>query len=227
MARIRSIKPEFFRHYRLFELEAETGLPLRVAFSALWCAADREGRFEWVPPQLKVECLPYDDVDFSRVLDALATRGFVVKYEVDGREFGFIPGFTKHQVINNRERASDLPKPPDTKGLTRDARVNDASTTRDARVPQGREGKGTGIPVGGQRPERQLSETIFGECLAYLTEHGAPEKQARSELGKWRKRVGDAEVVNLVSRAQRESVTEPIAWIESAMKPSERKVLPL
>jgi hypothetical protein len=84
MARIRTIKPEFFRHYDLWQAEQEAGLPLRLAFIGLWCVADREGRFHWRPQQLKVEILPYCDIDFSRVLDAWVTRGFVVKYTVDG-----------------------------------------------------------------------------------------------------------------------------------------------
>ena len=73
VARIRTIKPEFFRHAGLFDLEQETGLPLRVAFAGLWTAADREGRFAWKPRELKLDCLPFDLVDFSRVLDALST----------------------------------------------------------------------------------------------------------------------------------------------------------
>ena len=140
MGRIRTIKPEFYQHYELWEAEQETGLPLRVAFSALWTQCDREGRFQWRPQQLKITCLPYDEVDFSRVLDALTTRGFLVKYASNGREFGAIPSWSKHQVINNREKASELPEPPDTNGLTREPRVDDACTTRAVR--KGREGKG-------------------------------------------------------------------------------------
>ena len=86
--RIRTIKPEFFTHDGIFEAEEETGLPLRLAYIGLWCAADREGRFRWEPRRLRVQILPYDDVDFSRVLDALVTRGFLVKYASEGREFG-------------------------------------------------------------------------------------------------------------------------------------------
>ncbi len=109
MARIRTIKPELFRHELLFESEQETGLPLRLAFAGLFCCCDREGRFEWRPRTLKLDVLPYDEIDFSRVLDALATRGFVVKYEVSGVVYGCIPSFTRHQVINNRERGSEYP----------------------------------------------------------------------------------------------------------------------
>lgn len=134
--RIRTIKPEFFLHDGLADLERETGLPIRLAFIGLWCAADREGRFRWEPRRLKLQILPYDDhVDFSRVLHALATRGYLVKYRVGDRWFGVIPSFTRHQIINNRERESDI---PDVLGadevanedLTRAPRVPDACPTR-------------------------------------------------------------------------------------------------
>lgn len=130
--RIRTIKPEFFLHEELFDLEEETGLPIRVAFAGLWCAADREGRFLWKIRRLKSQILPYDDCDFSRVLHALTTRGLVVKYASGDEEFGWIPNFTKHQMINNREKESDLPEPPESAkqaGLTRAPRVEDASST--------------------------------------------------------------------------------------------------
>ncbi len=140
MGRIRTIKPEYFRHLEIFEAEEETGLPLRVAYAALWTVADREGRFKWIPRQLKIDCLPYDDVCFSRVLHALATRGFIQKYVQNGKEYGLIPTFKDHQVINNREAESKIPKPNDFSDLTREPRVDDACTTRAVR--KGREGKG-------------------------------------------------------------------------------------
>lgn len=146
MARIRTIKPDFFRHAGLYDAEQATGLPLRVAFAGLWTAADREGRFEWKPRELKLDCLPFDEVDFSRVLDALATRGFIEKYACDGREFGFIPSWRLHQVINNRETASNIPKPNENNKIpTREPRVNDACVTRLCNYQGEGEGKGKGI----------------------------------------------------------------------------------
>lgn len=130
--RIRTIKPEFFTHEALYEAEIQTKLPLRVAFIGLWCAADREGRFKWEPRRLGVAILPYDKGEFSRVLDALTTRGFIVKYESEGVIYGCVPSFTRHQVINNRESPSVLPE--------WDSRVKDACLTREVHA-QG-EGKG-------------------------------------------------------------------------------------
>src|SRR5689334_8672146 len=126
MARIRTIKPEFFRHEGLFEAERDTALPLRVAFAGLWTAADREGRFRWAPRPLKLDCLPFDDVDFARVLNALWTRGFIVKYRVDDKDYGAIPSWAQHQFVNNREKESALPAPDAHNILTRAARAGDA-----------------------------------------------------------------------------------------------------
>ncbi len=90
MARIRTVKPELFRHEGLYDLETELGIPVRLAWIGLFTIADREGRFKWRPRAIKAEVLPYDDVDFSRVLDALVTRGFLVRYTHAGNEYGWI-----------------------------------------------------------------------------------------------------------------------------------------
>lgn len=135
MARIRTIKPDFFRHERLFEAEKESSLPLRIAFAGLWTAADREGRFRWQPRALKLDCLPYDDVDFAAVLEALRRHGLVVKYTIDGHEFGFIPSWHKHQHINLREVASAIPAP------TEESTCKDGASTC-THIPARGEGKG-------------------------------------------------------------------------------------
>jgi hypothetical protein len=190
--RIRTIKPEFFTHDGIFEAEQETGLPLRLAYIGLWCAADREGRFRWEPRRLKVQVMPYDDVDFSRVLDALVTRGFLVHYASAGREFGAIPSFTKHQVINNRERDSELPEPLSINTidacLTREPRVDHASKEEG----KGREGKGIGREQGdvasvttvARVPEKIKRPTVGPEpeaCAVIL-----PGKPSAELLEAWR-----------------------------------------
>ncbi|WP_103173748.1 hypothetical protein [Paracoccus sp. SY] len=146
MGRIRTIKPEFFKHEALFDAECETGLPLRLAFAGIWTICDKAGRFEWRPRAIKTDVLPYDEVDFSRVLDALATRGFLVRYRVGEKEYGHVPGFERHQVINNRESESRLPAPdadPENTGeMTLAPRVTDASSTRHG--PAQAEGEGEG-----------------------------------------------------------------------------------
>lgn len=142
MARIRTVKPELFRHEALYEAEIKTGLPLRLAYIGLFTACDREGRFKWKPRALKLDVLPYDQIDFSRVLDALVTHGFLVKYEFEGDEFGCIPTWSQHQVINNRESISLLPSLEESTTCTSEPRVDYASITPLVRTQGEGEGKG-------------------------------------------------------------------------------------
>ena len=61
--------------------------------------------------------LPHDEgVDFGVILDALRRVKFIESFRHDASEYGYIPGFKRHQVINNREKESELPEPP-IKGL--------------------------------------------------------------------------------------------------------------
>lgn len=175
MARIRTIKPGFFRHVALYDAEVETGLPLRLAFAGLWTAADREGRFAWEPRNLKLDVLPHDEVDFSRVLDALSTRGFVVRYTTPEGEFGYIPSWKKHQIINNRETASSIPEPP--KNNDKKHKDSHASITRPSRVSEmlthtQAEGEGKGNMEREQEGERKDTSA---EPLTRSTPEAEPE----------------------------------------------------
>jgi len=133
MARIRTIKPEFFTSEDIVSMS-----PLaRLFYVSLWCESDREGRMEWKPKTFKMRYLPGDECDVSELAQELVDRGLIVIYSVDGKQYAEIPTFEKHQVINNRESESNLP-----------AREIDAKLTRASRVKaegkgkEGREGKG-------------------------------------------------------------------------------------
>ena len=142
MARIRTIKPELFRHEKLFDAERTSKLPLRLAFAGLFTASDREGRFNWSPRALKLDCLPYDEVDFEEVLDALCEHGFIVKYEIDGKVYGAIPSWSQHQHVNQREAQSVIPAPSEEcicthvhargEGKGREGKGRDISTRENA-----------------------------------------------------------------------------------------------
>jgi hypothetical protein len=127
MARIRTIKPEFFTSEDIVSMS-----PLaRLFYVSLWCEADREGRFEWKPKTFKLRYLPGDNCDMDMLSSELIDAGLVILYQVEGKTYAEIPTFKKHQVINNRESDSEIP-----------ARVPHASSTRQARVSvEGKEGR--------------------------------------------------------------------------------------
>lgn len=107
MSRARNIKPGFFKN----DLLAECSPLARILFAGLWCEADREGRMEDRPKRLKADILPYDDCDLDELLNDLASRGFIVRYVVDGIGYIAIPEFKKHQNPHVKEAASSIPAP--------------------------------------------------------------------------------------------------------------------
>lgn len=134
MARIRTIKPEFFTSEDIVSLS-----PLaRLLYIGLWCEADREGRLSWKPRTFKMRYLPADDCDVISLSGELLQSGMVVLY---GDGLAYIPSFTTHQHVNPREAKSDLPAPQVDASSTRRARVSDSAiTVTDTHV--GKEGKG-------------------------------------------------------------------------------------
>ena len=154
MARIRTIKPEFFTSEDIVELE-----PLaRLLYIALWCEADKEGRFSWKPKTFKMRYFPGDDCNIDALCDALVTRGLVCLY---GDSFAYVPSFKDHQHINPREKDSVIPGPDEYI----DARVSDASVTVKARAgrKEGREGKEKVVASKRETPisdDFAISETV-------------------------------------------------------------------
>lgn len=153
MARIRTIKPEFFTSSDICSLP-----PLaRILYIALWCEADREGRLVWNPATFKIRYLPGDSCKIDQLCASLVDARLVMLYESDGEQLAYIPSFTIHQQVNNRESPSRLNAPPED--LTRQARVRHASVT--PHEGKGKEGKGsltTNIDEGWVVPSEWIEE---------------------------------------------------------------------
>lgn len=107
------MKPEIYDDEILADLEMTTGLPLFRIFTGLWCFADRDGRFEWSPRSLRGKIHPCWDGDMAAALDALASKLYIVRYTVDGKDYGYVRTFAEHQAIHPREPRSTLPAPAD------------------------------------------------------------------------------------------------------------------
>lgn len=107
MARARNIKPGFFRNADLVELPMAT----RLLFAGLWTLADRAGRLEDRPKQIKMDIFPADDVDVDAALSELTQAGMLERYAVDGRRYLQITNFGKHQNPHRDEKASTIPPP--------------------------------------------------------------------------------------------------------------------
>jgi len=98
---------------------ADCGIVATLLSRELITYADDQGRFRATPREVKVECFPYHDglklTEVARALEALAAPhvGFVELYEVDGEQYGWMPGWFRHQQLkSDRVTWSELPPPP-------------------------------------------------------------------------------------------------------------------
>lgn len=112
MARIRQVKPELFDDPDIGALPIEA----RWLFIGLLTQADRRGRLIDDPRRLKARLFPYDNIDVDAALTALATAGFVARYEVDGRRYVQVRSFEKHQRPHPKEPESTIPPNPQQNG---------------------------------------------------------------------------------------------------------------
>ena len=155
--RIRTYKPEFFTHPLLADLDRNSQLPVRISLMGLWSCSDREGRFKWDARRLGAQILPYEQIDFEVILKILTDNEFIVKYEVDGKAYGFVPSFSRHQVINNREQESSLPpfQQPDLFS-TELTRVNTGESTGETTRADACSGEGKGRKEGKGKEEEKI-----------------------------------------------------------------------
>ena len=139
--RIRTVKPAFLKDEKL----AEQPPLARLLFQGLWMMADGEGRMEYRPKYIKIECLPYDDADIPAMLDALAVAGFIQIYNTDGRDYIQVINFRKHQRITGKEaeEKSQFPAPPERRSTGKQrGNIRETSNVQEGK---GKEGKGMDI----------------------------------------------------------------------------------
>ncbi|MES2729947.1 MAG: phage replication protein [Pseudomonadota bacterium] len=116
--RARNIKPGLFNN----EILGNADPLLSILFCCLWCLADKEGRLEDRPEKIGVAAFPYrqnsyrKDIKEDELLYELQEKGFIKRYEVEGKRLIQVNEFRKHQRPHHTEKESVLP-PCDSKSL--------------------------------------------------------------------------------------------------------------
>jgi hypothetical protein len=132
--RIRTIKPEMWADEKVGQLSRDA----RLLFVGLITMADDRGRLRGMPAGILGHVFPYD-VDALRKLDGwlreLTASGLAVTYEHGGITYFYLPGFTRHQVIN-RSKDSTLPVPPHEAEVTPPVTVPEESVTNHGTVTE-------------------------------------------------------------------------------------------
>lgn len=128
MARIRTIKPEFWTDDAL----TECSVSARLLFIGTWNFADDYGNLDRSAKQIKARIFPLDSINCEPLIQELLAQKLLVEYEVEGKKYLHIQGFAKHQVINR----------PSKPGVPAFDQAHATLREDSVRTPAGREGKG-------------------------------------------------------------------------------------
>ena len=100
MARIRTIKPAFFRSQQIADLPLAT----RLTFIGLWTYVDDAGRGIDDPRLVKGDLWPLDEKHTTKKVEAdlvvLSEAGMIERYELGGKRYLRVIGFREHQRVN-------------------------------------------------------------------------------------------------------------------------------
>lgn len=164
MARIRTIKPEFWRDDKLSSVSAEAAL-LAVG---LLNHSDDEGYFNAHPKLVESDVFPLRTlkVTTTELLRELSGIGYIELFlGSDGKTYGRVVNFTKHQVINK-------PSPSKIKafcGIPQDYSSNTVVLPTGKEQGTGNREKGKGKGIGKNAPAARptdVAESVWDDWVA-------------------------------------------------------------
>lgn len=106
MARIRTIKPDFWTDEKL----AECSPSARLLFVGMLNFSDDYGNLPRSSKKLKMQIFPSDSIDCEKLVLEIFKNGLAREYETNGDKFIHIKGFLKHQKIDKPTK-SNIPSP--------------------------------------------------------------------------------------------------------------------
>jgi hypothetical protein len=149
MARIRTIKPEFWTSEQVAELSPIA----RLAFIGMWNFCDDQGVHPASVKTLKMEVFPGDDLtlrDLEGLVWEIKEQKLIIEYPADGKRYWYVTGW-HHQKIEKPNKK--YPPPPDPGSFS------DPS-------PNGRRGGGEQTPEEGKGRESKGMEGKGGEAAS-------------------------------------------------------------
>lgn len=189
MARIRTIKPEFWTDERVVELD----FWVRLLFIGLWNFADDEGRMVCSEKRIKMQIFPGDSPNIRGGLDELSRAGLIDVYTVEDTEYLQIPTFLKHQRVDHPSRSKIPAKPtcpqapspnarrtlaPEGKGMEGKGKETTPATSRDSQADSAEPAAGV-VP-----PDREPDPAVVAhvDALRVSAGVGTDEYGAAGEL---------------------------------------------
>lgn len=187
MARIRTVKPEFWEDEVVGLLPRDA----RLLFIATFNLADDEGLLRWTPAYIKASAFMYDDdvtlPEVAKLMQGLADAGLVFPYiaGVAHQQMACVVNFRKHQKIN-RPQKSKLPPP--------------SLAAPEARRMYARRDGWTCQLCGGEIPENRVATEAHNLAIEHIvpqsaggTDHPSNVRAAHQACAGGRRGLGDGE----------------------------------
>ena len=173
MARIRSIKPEFWSSEQIMDCSPMA----RLLFIGMWNFCDDAGIHPASAKTLKAEIFPADDMlasDVQTLVDEIKANGLIVEYEVAGKSYWQVTGW-HHQKIekpNYKHPKPEIRQPFDDHSATDRQPFDDHSTPE--RRGEEKEGKGVNPSLSTGASDQPISApaTRKGEVCGLLRKAG-------------------------------------------------------
>jgi len=172
MARIRSIKPEFFTSEQIVECSTSA----RLLFVGLWCFCDDQGVHPASTRRLKMEVFPADsmsDDEVRAMVDELIRAKLVVEFAADGKRYFAVTGW-QHQRIDRPTNRYPAPPKFDEYSTSTLGSLDDRSAT------EWRGEDRSGEDIRGTPPKTPLRETKQKTKSARMPPRKLPNAAAQS-----------------------------------------------
>lgn len=111
MARIRTVKPEFWTSEQI----AECSPTARLLFIGIWSFSDDHGIHPASLKRLKMEVFPSDSItpdDIQSMVCELEAVGLLQSYQAAGKAYWQVTGWARHQKIDKPTYRHPLPESP-------------------------------------------------------------------------------------------------------------------
>lgn len=222
MARIRTIKPEFWVDDVMVELPIEA----RLLFIGMWNFVDDEGYIEDKPKRIKMQIFPADNILIEDSLSALCDSGRLHAFDSDQGPLLRVANWERHQRINRKSetRFTGITPRNRTSSVITHAHFSEHSLPEGKRKGREKEGKGKE----GKKLTHDSQETH--DCNA--REFSPEEIDAAGEiladvLGEPMDALTASVAVELITEASTEPVQDLRAYITAAADKSYDRVLGL
>jgi hypothetical protein len=183
MARIRTIKPEFWTSEQI----VECSMSARLLFIGLWNFCDDNGVHPYTIKTIKMEVFPGDEIKLSTIenwMNELEKNGLIKTYHIDDKRYLLVTGW-QHQKIDRPNPKHPLPIKFD------DDSTNDHRYIDEQSPPEGK----------GRESNGKEGNIYSSDFLLFWSEYPKKSGSKKAAFDNWKKLNGNKPPIDIILKA--------------------------